>query len=244
MAGTLFVFGGIFFLVEFLGYTFIPSGFFATALSVLIATIAISLAIAGVRYRKEKTTVSGIISGFLPLLAIFFVMQLGSATDMYTHIYVTLVSAVLISSMILFFACTRNLIAKVILGILYSGAVILAFLLLFTMIIEPILPSIGHSEVVQAEESPNGVYLAEIIAHSQGALGGNTEVIITRQSSQDINLFIGELRPRPRGLYFGRWGEFERMTLRWETEERLYIYFENDTMIFSRSWGDRWIERQ
>ena len=70
--------------------------------------------------------------------------------------------------------------------------------------------------------SPNSVYIAEIIDSNQGALGGATLVSVTRQN-RNISILIGELKKDSKVVYSGRWGEFETMTLRWETDEILYI---------------------
>jgi hypothetical protein len=39
----------------------------------------------------------------------------------------------------------------------------------------------------------------------------------------DLNIFIGTLKKDTQRIYEGRWGEFERMTLRWEGDKILYI---------------------
>ena len=240
MALFLLTFGALSFLLTFFGYVLALFDGFAVLFALLTALAMILLTIAGVRQGKEGKKAYGIASACLPLLGIFFVMQLGAATDMHPSIYVMLASVALGCGMILFFACSRSPAVKIALGILYSLAMMPAFLILSMMTIEPILPSFGHREVVQAVLSPHAVHQAEIIAHSQGALGGSTEVLITRPDGSHINLFIGELQVSPRVVFSGRWGAFERMTLRWETDEMLYLYFGDDTMIFSRGWGNRW----
>ena len=69
------------------------------------------------------------------------------------------------------------------------------------------------SAVIKSEMSPNSVYLAEVIDADAGATGGSTLVKITRQ----------KYFRKSRIIYRGRWGEGERITLRWETDEILYI---------------------
>jgi hypothetical protein len=72
------------------------------------------------------------------------------------------------------------------------------------------------------ELSPNLIFLAEIIDSDAGALGGSTHVYVTRLNS-DVNLFIGMLKKDRQRIYRGEWGEFEKMTLRWEGDKILYI---------------------
>jgi hypothetical protein len=80
----------------------------------------------------------------------------------------------------------------------------------------------GKNTVIRAEMSPNSIYLAEVIDNDQGALGGATLVNVTKQN-RNVYLLIGDLKKDAKEVYYGRWGESFEMTLRWETDNILYI---------------------
>jgi hypothetical protein len=86
----------------------------------------------------------------------------------------------------------------------------------------PGLLSLGTSTVVRSELSPNSIFRAEIIDADAGATGGSTLVRVI-PLNPDLNIFIGTLKKDTQIIYSGRWGEFERMTLRWEGDKILYI---------------------
>ena len=92
----------------------------------------------------------------------------------------------------------------------------------FVFSIMIVFSDFGGNKVVTSALSPNAKYLAEVISMDSGALGGDTVVNVTRQN-YDINLFIGELKKDSKRIYHGKWGEFYDMTLRWETDEILFI---------------------
>jgi hypothetical protein len=77
--------------------------------------------------------------------------------------------------------------------------------------------------VVNSETSPNSIYLAEVIHYSEHeSLRINTSVNVTQQN-KDIDFLAGKLMKRPKQVYKGRWGKFETITLRWETDRVLYV---------------------
>ena len=128
----------------------------------------------------------------------------------------------LICSMIIFFSRGHIRDGKMWLGVLYIIVLSMISFALFIMIrFEPFI-NIGDVRVKKSEMSPNSVYLAEVIADDQGALGGSTIVTVTRQY-QNINLFIVKLIKDSKVIYKGNWGEFNGMTLTWETDKIIYI---------------------
>lgn len=210
---------GCFYLsIKLFGYTFAPVS--GIVLNTITAVIIIWFTIKAIK--NSRTKMSTMVSTFLPLIALFFIITKGVASDINgieTYIYILHSYMTLICSMIVFFFCGRGKAIKFGLGIIYSILLAPVFFMLFIMIF---FWNFGVNTVMKYEMSPNAVYLAEIVDSDQGALGGNTLVNVTPQN-QDLNLVIGKLKKDPVRIYTGRWGEFETMTLRWETDEILYI---------------------
>jgi len=226
--------GGLYLLLTWMGYTFVPHS--ELIWGVFLITCIVLLTVNGIIYRKEKTKPSIVSAALLPLVALIFIFLTEPVSDATTKINIILIGLILTSSIILFFVGTKGIVVKAVLGILYFVMLQTMSLALFMLVF-----GFGSNEVVQSELSPNAVYSAEIIAGNHGALGGNTQVQVAYPNS-NINLLVGELRRNPQQVYFGRWGEFNGMTLRWETDERLYVYFGTDTMIFERV-GIHWERR-
>ena len=223
--GILFLKLGIFYLlVESYEYTFVPSN--AIALNSFTAAIIVFLVFIGIKHRKEKTKTSVIFSAVVPLLAIFFIISKGVASDIDgIHLYIVYSAfsyIALICSMITFFVNGRGKIVKIGLGIIYYFIMIITFLILFIMSFLHILTFEPQVTVMQSEMSPNFVYLAKIVESNSGAVGGATRVEVTRQK-RDINLLIGKVQKNSITIYADELDVFSTMTLQWKTDEILYI---------------------
>ena len=244
MAVILLSFAGFSFLLNFFGYVFVLFHVPAILFGLLVCGFMFFLACMGVGYGKEQTKVSRVFAACLPVLALMFflVLHMEGGGSGGTFMHAVLSAVALVCSMMLFFACTGKLAVKIGLGIPYGLVMIPVFLLLLVVTLGSLLPPFGLSEVRQTVYSPGADYRAEIITHSQGALGGNTQVFVTPNRAP-VPLLVGELQVRPRSIYFGRWGEFDRMSLRFEREDRLYLYRGPDRIVFERTWGNRWVRR-
>jgi len=121
--------------------------------------------------------------------------------------------------MILFFSLVRNKSVKTRLGITY---IVILSLISFIFLTGFLFSGLSQNTVVKSVISPNSAYLAEVIDNDQGALGGSTLVTVT-QINKTLNLLIGELKKNPTRIYYGSWGEFDGMVIRWETDTTLYI---------------------
>lgn len=98
---------------------------------------------------------------------------------------------------------------------------ILIFPVGFLGFISLIFGNIGQNTVVQAVESPNGVYYAEVIDSDHGALGGDTLVEVYENT--EINLWVFRIFKKPQRVYHGEWGEFEDMDIYWKDDQCLVI---------------------
>ncbi len=83
------------------------------------------------------------------------------------------------------------------------------------------LGNIGQNTVVKTVDSPNGTQYAEVIDIDQGALGGDTLVVVRQKRKIDLILFI--IEKEPQRVYLGRWGEFENMKVSWRDDHCLII---------------------
>jgi len=211
--------GIIYLQIILLGYTFVPNPISGLVMNTVTTTIIIGITVIAVNSRKNKTQVNTVFSALLPLIAIIYIITKEEASDINTIVYVTHAYIILLCCIVLFFSCSYNLVINIGLGIIYTAIHMLIFFVLYIMMI---FANFGENTVMKSEISPGSIYIAEIIASDEGAMGGSTLVDVTRLN-RDINLFIiGELKKAPKRIYSGRWGEFD-MALRWENDEILYI---------------------
>jgi hypothetical protein len=209
------VVGGFNLLLNLLNYRFAPAS--ALAYDIFFSAIIIGLTARGLMHVAESNRVTAVLTALLPVFAVFYISLCGATIERETdYSFVFHAFAAIICSVALFFSYKRGKLAKIVLGIIHA-----AFLLLtiYILLIAFMMADFGSNNVIGTHMSPNSVYMAELIASDQGALGGATIVTATR-NSRIRNLLVGKLSRR---IYFGRWGEFEDMILRWETDKTLYI---------------------
>lgn len=123
----------------------------------------------------------------------------------------------------------RTVTAKVSISILFSLGVL--FLLMFGFLFFT-FGQIGYSQTVTTALSPEGTYRAEVIEVDQGGLGGDTLVRVCHVPFH-WDLCLVEAQRKPRTVYIGQWGEFESMTLSWQSEQTLLINGKPYTNPFS-----------
>jgi len=205
-------------VIRNMGYTFIPYNYIAREIAALI--IIIGLTVCGVRYRTEKSGINMWFSVFLPLIALVYVVTKTVVTDaprIDLNIFFAFPMATIICSVILFFTNVKDERTKIALGSVYGIVLILALFILFFI---TLFSSISLDTTVKSAVSPSKKYIAEIIDSDHGATGGRTLVMV---STPNINILIGELQKDKKYVYGDRWGKFETMTIRWESDEVLYI---------------------
>jgi len=114
----------------------------------------------------------------------------------------------------------RPMVMKIISLIL---SVLLIFPLLCMSFFVFVLGPFGQDTVVDTIDSPNGKYTAQIIASSQGALGGDTVVNVCHGKKNVFDLLIFRIEEKTRRVYIGNWGEFNNMDIYWEDDHTLFI---------------------
>ena len=205
-----------YFLLSIFGYTIIPINDYV--INIVPSAIIVCLAILSLVFNKKEANT--LFSLLLPIISILYLTAKGIAADL-NNINIFVIHSLLtyICSLIIFFSHRHVMTVKIGLGIVYSFLLIPVSFVFFMIIV---FGDFSENKIVRAEKSPNSLYLAEIIDNDQGALGGNTYVKITQQNS-NCNILIGEIKKNPTVIYSGKWGEFNGMTIRWETDEILYI---------------------
>ena len=85
-----------------------------------------------------------------------------------------------------------------------------------------LLDDFGHVSVVKTVQSPNGQYRADVVDVDEGARGGSTLVEVY-DNSRHFDLLIVTFSKKPQRAYFGEWGAFENMSIRWKNDRCLII---------------------
>ena len=216
----LIIFGIFYFILNRLGYIFVPTN--VILFYILSAIIIIYFTILTLKYKNIQTKISIILSAITPILAvIYLILKFISSSNegINLNIFIIYAYITLICNMVIFFLYAHRKIIKIGLGILYSILTVLSFLILLVFLF---FGNFSVDKIVNSENSPNSKYFVEIIEKDQGALGGNTYVRVWMQS-KNINVFVGTIKKVPKYIYRGRYGELYSATLRWETDEILYM---------------------
>jgi len=183
----------------------------------IISSVLFCGGFAALQIKPAKSDSFRFLFGLLPLLCLvntLFCMMLSNS------IAVTLFySLQAFLAVILMLQKLRTLTAKTVLSIIFSLFVMLLLMhgfLWFTF------GQIGYQKTVTAALSPEGTYRAEVIDSDEGALGGDTLVRIYHVPFH-VDLCLVEVQREPRTVYIGQWGEFETMTIDWQSEQTLLI---------------------
>ena len=101
-------------------------------------------------------------------------------------------------------------------------SVLLVILLTFLSIISAFANEMGSTSIEKSVLSPSGKYLAEVADVSQGALGGDTVVYISK-NTKDINILIGKFSTSKEMIYIGAWGKSTTIQIEWADNDTLKI---------------------
>lgn len=104
-------------------------------------------------------------------------------------------------------------------AIILNGLLTVLFLMSLPVMLFGI--SLNMTTEVMMVDSPDGRHTAIVQAIDQGALGGDTRVLV-QDNNRTVSIGIGSFI-HTRGIYWGDWSEFQDMELHWQTEEILVI---------------------
>ena len=216
----LLIFGIFNIILRLLKYSFIPFNDYIINIASFTLIFWLTIRILFKNYDETKATT--ILSTFLPLIMIFYFVTKEVTINLNgknSIIFVIFNILTFICSVVIFYTATHERIIKIGLGITYIILIIsVSLMTLFLFAFD----DFGKNTVIKFEMSPSSIYLAEIIDNDQGALGGSTIVKVTPKNN-NLNIIIGKLVKDSKVVYSDKWGEFNEITLRWETDEILYI---------------------
>ena len=115
----------------------------------------------------------------------------------------------------------KSLTLKIVYGVISLGALFLFYSI--TCIHD--MYDFGSTTVTQKLQSPAKTYIAEVFCYDEGALGGDS-VVVVKEPLKDINinLLVGELfKDTSKRVYSGRWGDHKDMIIEWKDEKTLII---------------------
>ena len=204
-------------VIRFLGYRFVPQNEFAFSCG--IAVIICLLAGIGFKNNNAKFKAATVFSALLPLFAMFVIIVYERAVIIrQSDLYVLLVIITLTLSIVLFFLSTQIKAIKIGLGIAY---IVLAFIVFAFSLFLFLTAKIGEEAIIKTEVSPNSMYAARIIDNGLVYYNEATQVTVAR--NRNVDLILGELRKDSEIIYVGESGAYRTLTIRWETDEILYI---------------------
>ncbi|MCL1806207.1 MAG: hypothetical protein FWG31_00720 [Oscillospiraceae bacterium] len=214
LAAIFLFFSLLYFTLRLFGYTLVPNSRVGpTALSTVITGAMVWLTVKGVKTRKDASKLTVVTSALLPPLAVIFCIgkDIGydvGGIEVYTltvYAYISMTCA-----MALFFTNVKSLMFRYIAGIIYC---VLIVIFSFGLFVQMVLWD-WDSDVVWSELSPNGVYLAEVY---------NNGNIWIKQQGKDKNILIGTLKKDTKEIYEGNPNGADKLIIRWEEDDILYI---------------------
>ena len=209
---VLFPFGMA--ILSYCGYTFAPSSM--PAFATTVAVLSVCVVVLDIVYKD--TIKNKAICAFLFLTMPILLVNVFLYILNYRHLLVLLSGGLcVLCSSYLTIKYAKPLALKIVALILSALLVIpVAFFYLLAVVFP-----IGQNTVVQTVESPSGKYYAQVIDSDQGALGGDTLVDV--YENWEINLLLFKIEKKPKRVYFGDWGEFETMRIKWKDNNCLVI---------------------
>lgn len=187
------------------------------AFSVIIALLSVSIAVIASIYKifVDNIVTRIFLAVIIPLSLINAVFYISDSPRILT------VASAFISVSCCWYLTARfaKPLALKIIALVLSG--LMVFPIAFFCFIAVTFGSLGQNTVVETVESPSKEYYAQIVDSDQGALGGDTLVMVYEQS--EINAIIFTIKKFPKTVYSGDWGEFENMEIYWKDDKCLVI---------------------
>lgn len=204
-------------------YKFIPSS--ELAMDITLAVIVLVLTGYGLKYRETITNNAIRASLLLPMIAALFclikdVVTHPTGLDFYLHAVFSVLT--ILCGVLLYIYCGKNGLGRIGMGMVsFLMTIIFSFLLIMALIVLWIFNAQITETTLQTALSPNSTYAAEVLHFDQGTPEDNVLVKVTPQDG--VNLFLGKLRRDTVVIYMAVWNESDVTTLRWETDNLLYV---------------------
>ena len=199
-------------LLSFIGYTI--ELFSIPVFSVLLAGLSICIVVLDIVYKntiedKALRVFMAIITPLSMLNAALYLLVCGEL--------IVLISTTLCTCCCLYLGIKHGkplalkIVALALAAMMFWPMCILSFL--------SILP-IGKNTVIKTVESPNGNYYAELIDSDQGALGGDTLVVVHHK--RGLNLLLFAIKKKSQTVYLGPWGQRNKK-IYWKDEHCVVV---------------------
>ena len=203
-------------LAHYAGYKFIVHSGIVYAVVTTLIYVTVSLILI---YSKDKRIDKGtsLVTSVLLILnqvnLLFFALK--TQSSLHSTVARLMIALWLVFTIIVVAFYVKNMGLKV-------SFLVLAGLMIFPMCFILMFENIGSDTVTASVTSPDGRYCAEVIDSDQGALGGDTLVLVySNRGSFSVGSF--EFRKKERSVYRGDWGESRDMTISWNDENELII---------------------
>ncbi len=116
---------------------------------------------------------------------------------------------------------TKKSAAKALLTVIGVIALMLLPIFILALILYTVFsPLMGERTVIEAIDSPDGAYCAEIIDSDEGALGGGTYIEVYKHN---FLLELLGIKPRSERVYTGEYAEYRELEVRWKDGRTLVI---------------------
>lgn len=216
---VIFLFFSFGIIVSFFGYKFVLYNNFITSLIITILLFCTTICLPIFKISMNKA--SRVFSAFLLPLSIFGELFFIAGADKNSHLEITIALAFVAC------CCTAYIFVKyssILVLTILSGSLSALFiaLLVFSLLLKSAFGDLSSDTVVKTLKSSNNTYLAQIINSDQGALGGNTNVEISK-TDESLNVIIGKFSKLPKRVYSGKYEEYKDMDIFWKDENTLVI---------------------
>lgn len=200
-----------------LNYRFIVSNeiiWFVINIAVVVMLTSLCLS-----KRKKSIRAANTIAQLLPLFALIYLCIIGVLLDGVDIVFLSLHGLIcFLSCYIISLSYVNKRVFRIVCAVLNT---IFLLFLLFGIYFLMTLGNIGQQTIVRQEVSPDKSYTAILINSDQGALGGDTLVLIEFHTYA-INVGFGQfVKMKP--VYIGEWKEFITMRLEWKDVKTLLI---------------------
>ena len=167
---------------------------------------------------KFKQTIISVLPAIIVINGLLLCFEQNQQTQMFIISQIAIIICFCYSLYILIKTKNKQLAQKITIVV----SVLLVILLTFLSIISAFANAMGSISIVKSVLSPDGKYLAEVADVSQGALGGDTVVYLSR-NTKEINILIGKFTPEKEKIFIGEWGKSSTMQIEWADNDTLKI---------------------
>ena len=193
------------------GYVYRPDSY--TLFLSVLCILTICATVLSVRFRKKANRLSRVVGWLMPVFA-FLGCWIFKAIDIRVDILsnslkvlVIIFSAFIVSSLLICILHIPNKAIRIVMAVL---SVLFVIIFMFFATLAWLIDDFGKNTVIDTVNSPGDMYSAYAISSDQGALGGDT-IVVLKDNSKDIKLLSGTLTTPISFIWSGGWMEHPDM---------------------------------